>query len=83
MVAEGRGRRSVVAPEGLRELCRLAVANCAGDGLHGEGALPQQLGRAGHPDPLELSSEARGSDLREGALKLPPRGGDGPSHRLQ
>jgi hypothetical protein len=83
MVPEVRGRSTVVSPEGLRELGRLAVADRARDGLDGEGAFPKQLRCTGHPDALELTPEARGAGLRERALQLPARGRDRPRDRVQ
>ena len=66
----------MVAPEGLRELCRLAVANPAGHLSDRQRALAQQLVRAAHPDLGQERAEARAPRLGEGALELAARGGE-------
>src|SRR4051794_25173225 len=79
-----RGRRqSVVAPEALRELCRLVVANARRDRPHRDGVGGEQRPRVMHPDFRELVAEARPSHLGERALKLAARGRKLPCHPLE
>jgi hypothetical protein len=69
-----RGRsRAVVAPEGLGELGRLAVAHAVRDLADGEPAARQQLARALHAHGREVLPERGVPDLGIGALQLPAR----------
>src|SRR6185436_11391157 len=69
-------RDAEVAPEGLRELGGLAVADAVRDLAHGQAAAGEQLRRLLHPDPREVVAEGGLTDLGVGALQLAPRGGD-------
>ena len=71
-----RRRDALRAPERLRELRRLAVADAARDLAHGHAGAGEQLGGAVHPDARELLAERRVADLGVGALELAPRRGD-------
>src|SRR3954465_5733363 len=76
--AEARRRRSVVAPERLRELGRLPVADAVCDVPDGQLAFAQQLERAPHPHLRDVRAEASPRDLGEGALELAARGRGAP-----
>src|SRR5918994_1164104 len=65
-----------MAPEGLGELGRLAVAHAVRDLAHGQAAAGQQLGGLLHPHAREVVAERGLADLRVGALQLAARGGD-------
>ena len=65
-----------MAPEHLGELGGLPVADGAGHDLDRQSSGRKQLRGAVHPGALELAAEACVADLREGALELPPAGGD-------
>src|SRR3954471_24421136 len=71
--AEARRRRAVVAPERLRELGGLPVADGVGDVAHRQRALAQELERAAHADLGHVRAEAGVAYLGEGALELAPR----------
>ncbi len=68
----------MMAPERLRELGGLAVADAVRDLADGQPAARQELARALHAHGGEVLAERRVPDLRVGALQLPARGGDAP-----
>ena len=70
------GREPHLAPEGFRELRRLAVADPVGDLAYREVLIRKQLGCMVHSDPREVLTEGRASDLSERPLQLPAGGGD-------
>src|SRR4051794_11419635 len=69
-----RGARG--APEGLRELGRLAIAHAPRDLAHGEAAPGQELGCPAHAHGGQVLAEGRAADLGVGPLELAARGGD-------
>ena len=71
-----RRRDAEVAPERLRELGRLAVADAVRDLAHGQAAGGQQLGGLLHPDAREVVAEGGLPDLGVGALQLAAGGRD-------
>src|SRR5690242_17148255 len=73
--AEAGGRRAMVAPERLRELCRLAVPNAVGHLPHRHRALPQELECPLHPHLREVGAEGRAADLGKRPLELTARCG--------
>src|SRR4051812_32607433 len=81
--AEARGRRTVVAPEGLRELGRLAVPDAVRHVPDGQAAFAQELERALHPHLGHVGAEARRARLGERPLELAARGREAPRHVVQ
>jgi hypothetical protein len=68
-----------MAPERLRELCRLAIPDPRRDVPDTQARGPQQLCRAGHPDVRQMGAKGRVADLVVRALELAPRCGNASS----
>ena len=73
----------MVAPEGLGELRRLAVADASRDLDHRQVGRLQQRGAVLHPHRGQLVAEGAAGQLREDALELTIRGRDIPRDVVQ
>ena len=71
-----------MAPEGLREIRGLAIADPHSHLAHGRPPAAKKLDSAAHPDIREITAEGRPADLGEGALQLAPRGEDASRQQL-
>jgi membrane-bound metal-dependent hydrolase YbcI (DUF457 family) len=76
------GQTAPLAPIGLGEVGRLAIANRPGR-LADRPAVPEQLGGALDPHPAQVAAKAGLAGLGEGALQLPGGTRQPPGHPLE